>query len=113
MTYACPAWELAADTSLLKLQRLRNKVLHTAGDFPRCVPVRDLHTDFNFPYVYDYITKLCKQQAEVIKNRENKVVPSEYVHSKGQEEGRQRKYKRLLNLAVVDLTTIQVRIQPL
>jgi hypothetical protein len=28
MTCACPAWELAADTCLLKLQRLQNKVLH-------------------------------------------------------------------------------------
>jgi hypothetical protein len=27
MTYACPAWELAADTYLLKLQRIQNKVL--------------------------------------------------------------------------------------
>jgi hypothetical protein len=29
MTYACPAWEFAADTYLLKLQRLQNKVLRT------------------------------------------------------------------------------------
>jgi hypothetical protein len=29
MTYACPAWELVADTYLLKLQRMQNKVLHT------------------------------------------------------------------------------------
>jgi len=25
MTYACPAWEFAADSHLLKLQRLQNK----------------------------------------------------------------------------------------
>jgi hypothetical protein len=55
MTHACPTWELAADTYLLKLQRLQNKVLHTTGNFPRCTPVRDLHTIFNLPYVYDYI----------------------------------------------------------
>jgi hypothetical protein len=29
MTYASPAWELAANTHLLKLQRLQNKVLRT------------------------------------------------------------------------------------
>jgi hypothetical protein len=29
MTYACPASQLAADTYLLKLQRLENKVLRT------------------------------------------------------------------------------------
>jgi hypothetical protein len=29
MTYACPFWEIEADTHLLKLQRLQNKVLRT------------------------------------------------------------------------------------
>jgi hypothetical protein len=29
MTYDYPAWELAADTYLLKLQRMQNKVIHT------------------------------------------------------------------------------------
>jgi hypothetical protein len=52
MFYACPAWEFAADTHLLKLQRLRNKVFRIIGNFPRCTPVRDLHTAFNLPYVY-------------------------------------------------------------
>jgi hypothetical protein len=68
MTYACPAWELAADTYLLKLQGIQNKVLRTTGNFPRCTSVCDLHAAFNLPYVYDYITKLCRQQAEVIQN---------------------------------------------
>jgi hypothetical protein len=90
ITYACPAWELAADTYLLKLQRLQNKVLRTIGNFPRCTPVRDMHTAFNLPYVYDYITKLCRKQAEVIRNHEN-----EHVCSIGQGEARHRKYKRL------------------
>jgi hypothetical protein len=43
-----------------------------------------------FPYVYDYITKLCRQQAEVIQNHENA-----NVGSIGQGEPRHRKYKRL------------------
>jgi hypothetical protein len=60
MTHAYPAWEFVADTRLLKLQRLQNKVLRTTGNFLRCTPVRDLHTAFNLPYVYDYITKLCR-----------------------------------------------------
>jgi hypothetical protein len=68
MTYACTAWELAADTYLLKLQRLQNKVLRTIGNIPRCAPVRDLHTAFNLPYVYDYITKLLRRQEEVTKS---------------------------------------------
>jgi hypothetical protein len=43
---------------------------------------------FKLPYIYDYITKLCRAQAEVILN---------YVNSniRGQGEARHRKYKRL------------------
>jgi hypothetical protein len=76
MTYAGPAWNFAVDTDLLKLQRLQNKVLRTVVNFPRCTPIHDLHTTFILPYVYDYITKLCRQQAEVIKMHENDNVPS-------------------------------------
>jgi hypothetical protein len=50
-TYASPAWELAADTYLLKLQRLQNKILRTTDNFPRRTPVCDLHTAFSRPYV--------------------------------------------------------------
>jgi hypothetical protein len=57
MIYACAAWEFAAETHLLKLQRLQNKVLRTTGKLPRRTPVRDLHMAFQIPYVYDYITK--------------------------------------------------------
>jgi hypothetical protein len=71
MTYACPAWELVADTYFLKLQRMQNKVLRAIGRFPRYSPVRYLYTAFNLPYVYDYITKLCRRQAEVVQNLEN------------------------------------------
>jgi hypothetical protein len=90
MTYVCLAWELAVDTYLLKLQRLQNKVLRTTGNFPRCTSIRDLHTAFNLPYLYYYITKLCRQQAEVIQNHEN-----EHVRSKRQGEVRCSKYKWL------------------
>jgi hypothetical protein len=71
MTYASPACEFAANTHLLKLQRLQNKVLRTTGNFPSRTLVRELHKAFNIPYIYDYITKLCRQQAEVIQNLEN------------------------------------------
>jgi hypothetical protein len=70
MPYACPAWELAADTHLLKFQRLKNKVISTNGNFPRCTPVRDLHAAFSLPYIYDYIIKLCRKQAKAIQNEE-------------------------------------------
>jgi hypothetical protein len=90
MTYACRAWEFAADTYLLKLQRLQNKVLRTTGHFPRRTPVRELHVAFEIPKVYDCITKLCRQQAEVIQNHIN---PN--VRSTGQGEAQHRKYNRL------------------
>jgi hypothetical protein len=90
MTYASPTWEFAADTHLIKLQHLQNKVLRTFGNFPRRTPVRELHTAFNILYVYDFITKLCRQQAEVKLNHNN-----ENVHNIGQGETQHRKYKRL------------------
>jgi hypothetical protein len=89
ITYVCPAWKLAADTYLLKLQRLQNKFLRIIGSFPRFTPVRNLHTAFKLPYIYDYITKLCRQQADVIQNHEN-----EHIRSVGQGDARHRKYKR-------------------
>jgi hypothetical protein len=71
MYYVCPAWEFAAENHLLKLQRLQNKVLRTIGSFPRRTSVCDMHVAFQIPYVYDYTTKSCRQQAEVIQNHEN------------------------------------------
>jgi hypothetical protein len=68
----------------------QNKVLHTIGNFPRRTPVRDLHIAFKIPYIYNYITKLYRQQAEVVQNHDN-----ENVHNIGQGEAQHRKYKRL------------------
>jgi predicted nucleic acid-binding Zn ribbon protein len=90
MTYACPVWEFAAECHLLKLQRLQSKVLRTIGNFPKRTSVRDMHKAFHMPYVYDYITKSCGQQAEVIQSHEN-----ENVRCSVQGEARHRKYKRL------------------
>jgi hypothetical protein len=103
-TYACPAWELVTDTCFLKLQRLQGKVLCTTGKFPWCTPVRDLHTAFNLPYVYDYITKFFRRQAEVIQNHEN-----EHVRNIWQGEARPKKCKRL-ELGGGQFTTVQVTI---
>jgi hypothetical protein len=83
--YAWPAWEFAAESHLLKLHRLQNGVLHTIGSFPRRTLVCDMHDD-----AYDYITKSCRQQAEVIQNHGN-----ENVRYIGQGKARHRKYRRL------------------
>jgi hypothetical protein len=86
MTYACPAWEFEADTHLIRLQRLKNKFLRTIGKFPRNTPVRDMHISFQIPYVYDFLFKLCKQQAKVIQHHKNI-----HVRNIGQGEVRHRK----------------------
>jgi hypothetical protein len=57
MTYASPACEFAADTHLMNLQRLQNKILRTTDNYPRRTQVCDLHVAFKLPYVYDYVTK--------------------------------------------------------
>jgi hypothetical protein len=90
MTCASPTWEFAADTHLLKLQRLQNMVLRTIGNFPRCTPVRELQKAFSISCIYDYITISCRQQARVIENHENA-----NVRNIGQGEAQCIKYKRL------------------
>jgi hypothetical protein len=90
MTYACPVLKFSAENHLPKLERLQNKVLRNIGNFPMRTTVRDLHMAFKLPYVYDYITKLCRKQAEVMQNYENT-----NVRNIGQGEPRHRIYKRL------------------
>jgi hypothetical protein len=64
MAYACPAWEFATDTHLLKLQRLQNKVLRTIGNFPRHTPVCELYKAFNILYIYDYYNKAMQETSK-------------------------------------------------
>jgi hypothetical protein len=45
---------------------------------------------FEIPFVYDYITKLCRQQAEVIQNHDN-----ENVRNIGLGKANHGKYRRL------------------
>jgi hypothetical protein len=59
------------DKHILKFQRLQNKVLRTIHDVPKLTPTRDLHMAFRTSYVYDYVTKICKYQAEVVQNLDN------------------------------------------
>jgi hypothetical protein len=60
--------------------------IDTIRHFPRRTPVRELHVAFDIPYVYDFITKLCRQQAEIIQNHVN---PN--VRNIGQGEAQHRK----------------------
>jgi hypothetical protein len=94
MTYAYPVRELAAESHLLKLQRLQNRVLRTFGNFPKPTSVGDMHEAFQIPYVYDYITNSYRQQAKSSKIMKIKMSDTENI--------------RGLNLAVVMCTTVQV-----
>jgi len=87
LTYTCPAWEFAADSYLLKLQRLQDRALSTIGNLPMHTPIRDLHRSFKMPYLYYYVTQLCRKQVSVIRNHDN------VIHTIGQGEARHRKYK--------------------
>jgi hypothetical protein len=95
-------WDFAADTHLMKLQSLQNKVLRTTDKLLWSPPIRDKHISFHIPYVYDYITKLCRQQAQVIQNHENM-----QVHNIGKGEADTENIKSL-NLAVVRRMAVQV-----
>jgi hypothetical protein len=57
MTYICPALKYAADTYLMNLQCLQYKVARITGKFPRSTPICEMHTAFQIPYVYDFVTK--------------------------------------------------------
>jgi hypothetical protein len=61
-----------------------------------------MHTTFNIPYVYNYITKFCRQPAQVIQNQENS-----HIQNIGQGKAKDREYERH-NLAAVKHMTDQV-----
>jgi hypothetical protein len=69
MVYSYPTSEFTADGHRLKLLRLQTRVLRITDNLDRRTVVRKLHVLFNIRYVYDYITKLCRRQAEVIQNQ--------------------------------------------
>jgi hypothetical protein len=49
-----------------------------------------MHAELQIPYVYDFITKICRKQAEVVQNHNN-----ENVCSIGNGEAKHRHHKRL------------------
>jgi methionine aminopeptidase len=62
---------------------------------------------FQVPYIFDYITKLCRHQVEVIQNHENANV-RDFGKTKPDTEN-----IRGLSLAAVKRTTVQVTRQSL
>jgi hypothetical protein len=51
MTYACKAWDFAADICLIKLLRQEIKVTRNAGTFLRDTPIRIMRSAFQIQYV--------------------------------------------------------------
>jgi hypothetical protein len=74
----------------LKLQRLQNWVFRASGTFDRHTLVREVHMASEISFAYDYITKFCMQQADVIQSH---LYPN--VHTNGQGETMHRNHKRL------------------
>jgi hypothetical protein len=68
-----------------------------------------MHAAFQVPYVYDYITKLCRRQAEIIQNHENS-----NVRNIGQGETPLRKYKTcgVVDDIRVQMTTTLISLDP-
>jgi len=87
LTPACLAWGFAVESYLLKLQWLQNRALCTTGNFPRHTPIHDLHRSFKVPYLYDYITHLCRKQVSIICNHDSII-----ICNIGQGESCHRKY---------------------
>jgi hypothetical protein len=94
---------LAADGHLLKLQRLQNKILRTNGNFSRRTSVRDLHMAFELPFIYDYVTKLWRQQSEIIQNNKKRKCSHRWTR-RNADIG----YIKDLNLAAVKHSTVQI-----
>jgi hypothetical protein len=90
MTSASSTWESAAITHLSKLQRLQNNSLRATGKFKNCAQVREWHVAFQVPFIYDYINKLCRQQAEDLQSHKNA-----NICDIGKGETQHRKYKKL------------------
>jgi hypothetical protein len=68
----CPsAWEFEADTHIVTFWHLQNKILPSIGNFPRLTLIHDMDVTFSILFICDCITKLCRQQAQVINSHEN------------------------------------------
>jgi hypothetical protein len=91
MTYAYPAWQFAADTYLSKSSACKQGSPH-CWQFCEAHTVRDLHVAFKILDVLDFITKLCRQEAEVIQNHHH----CTHVRNTGQGEAQHGRYKRLI-----------------
>jgi hypothetical protein len=106
MTYACPAWEFAAEIRLLKLL-LQNKVLHAIDSFPRCTSLRDMHVAFQIRTFTITLQNRAGSKYKSYKIMKTKMfaILDKAKPDTGNTRG--------LNLAVVMFTTVEVFRLPL
>jgi hypothetical protein len=62
----------------------------STGNLPRRTPTRALHLAFKIPHVYDYMTKIRRELAEVVQDDDNV-----NVRNIDRSEAQHRKHKRL------------------
>lgn len=61
LTYSAPVWGNTCTTNHQKLQIIQNKALKIAFNTPFKTNLCKLHTNINFPTLYEYILKLSKR----------------------------------------------------
>jgi len=69
MTFACPVWEFATTTKVVKVQRLKYALLRRTA-----ISQSASLLDIVVPGVYDFITVLYRQPTEIIKIRGMKIL---------------------------------------
>jgi hypothetical protein len=74
MAYTCARWKYATDVHLLKLQTPGEESSMRYWKPRQTHSGSELHLAFKIPYMYNYIIKLCRTQAEVIINHQNPIV---------------------------------------
>jgi hypothetical protein len=74
----------------MKLHHIQKRVLCTSRNFLKCTLVCELQKAFNILYIYDYVTNLSGQHAEVVQNHKEV-----NIRNTGQGEAQHRKYMRL------------------
>lgn len=74
ITYACPIWAGAAQTSIDSLQPLQNRVLRTITHSPKATPIHWLHQDIDFPMLQEHITGISRKFFRALRSHPHTLV---------------------------------------
>jgi hypothetical protein len=81
------------------------KVIRTVCNSLRGTLTRDLHMAFKIPYLYDFVTKLCRQQATVTLNHANvnirKIGQGMAQHSKKKKKKKKKKMMMMMMMMMI------------